>query len=258
MYIASWSGGKDSTATIILAHENNEPLDVILFSEVMFDENISGELPKHMEFVYRCKKIFEEWGYRVEILRSKETFMSCFYHTIKKSKNPERNGMYNGFPMVKACTIQQRCKTNPIRDWEYENYDCIYSTFYVGICANEKSRLKSLNEGKNKPKPHRYESLLAKYGYTEKDCFELCKKYDMLSPYYKTHKRGGCWFCPNAGDDELRELRTEHRDLWDKLLELETVPNTVGKIWNGLRNISIHDKEKQFAEEDKVKELKKN
>lgn len=41
-YIASWSGGKDSTASIILAHEHNEPLDLIIFSEVMFDETISG------------------------------------------------------------------------------------------------------------------------------------------------------------------------------------------------------------------------
>lgn len=24
-YVASWSGGKDSTASIILAHEHNEP-----------------------------------------------------------------------------------------------------------------------------------------------------------------------------------------------------------------------------------------
>lgn len=42
-YIASWSGGKDSTASIILAHEHNEPLDLIIFSEVMFDENTSGD-----------------------------------------------------------------------------------------------------------------------------------------------------------------------------------------------------------------------
>lgn len=28
-YIASFSGGKDSTATVILAHEHKEPLDLI-------------------------------------------------------------------------------------------------------------------------------------------------------------------------------------------------------------------------------------
>lgn len=52
-YIASWSGGKDSTASIILAHENCEPLDLIIFSEVMFDKGISGEIPEHIRFVKR-------------------------------------------------------------------------------------------------------------------------------------------------------------------------------------------------------------
>lgn len=39
-------------ATIILAHEKGYPLDEIIFSEVMFDENISGELPEHIGWRY--------------------------------------------------------------------------------------------------------------------------------------------------------------------------------------------------------------
>lgn len=56
-YICSCSGGKDSVATIILAHEKGYPLDEVIFSEVMFDENISGELPEHIDFIsfYRCR-----------------------------------------------------------------------------------------------------------------------------------------------------------------------------------------------------------
>ena len=52
-YIASCSFGKDSLATILLAHENNEPLDLIVWSEVMFDNNISGELQEHLDFIYK-------------------------------------------------------------------------------------------------------------------------------------------------------------------------------------------------------------
>lgn len=44
-YIASCSGGKDSVATILLAAEKNEPLDEVIYSEVMFDQKISGEVP---------------------------------------------------------------------------------------------------------------------------------------------------------------------------------------------------------------------
>ena len=78
-YIASWSGGKDSTASIILAHEHNEPLDLIIFAEVMFDENISGELPEHIDFVHKAVKVFDTWGYKVEILHSDKTYMSLFH-----------------------------------------------------------------------------------------------------------------------------------------------------------------------------------
>lgn len=78
-YIASWSGGKDSTASIILAHEHNEPLDLIIFSEVMFDENTSGELPEHIDFI-KNKAIpkFEEWGYEVKILHSQKNLFRLF------------------------------------------------------------------------------------------------------------------------------------------------------------------------------------
>ena len=37
LYIASCSFGKDSRATILLALENNEPLDRVVFAEVMSD-----------------------------------------------------------------------------------------------------------------------------------------------------------------------------------------------------------------------------
>lgn len=39
----SWSGGKDSTATIILCHELGIPVDEIIFCEVMFDHS-KGEI----------------------------------------------------------------------------------------------------------------------------------------------------------------------------------------------------------------------
>ena len=83
-YIASWSGGKDSTASIILAHEHNEPLDLIIFSEVMFDKNISGELPEHIDFIKtECIPLFESWGYETKVLHSDKTYMDCFNQVVK-------------------------------------------------------------------------------------------------------------------------------------------------------------------------------
>lgn len=63
-----WSGGKDSTASIILAHINHLPITEIVFCEVMFDKsrNISGETPAHIDFVKNIAiPIFREWGYAI-------------------------------------------------------------------------------------------------------------------------------------------------------------------------------------------------
>ena len=48
-----WSGGKDSSASIVLCHENGIHLDGIIMSEVMFshEKNISGENIEHITWV---------------------------------------------------------------------------------------------------------------------------------------------------------------------------------------------------------------
>lgn len=53
VYIHSWSGGKDSTASIILDHIHQLPPSKVIFSEVMYDKKrrISGELPEHIDFI---------------------------------------------------------------------------------------------------------------------------------------------------------------------------------------------------------------
>ena len=51
-YAAACSFGKDSMATVILALKHKEPLDEVVYCEVMFDEETSGEVPEHRNFVY--------------------------------------------------------------------------------------------------------------------------------------------------------------------------------------------------------------
>lgn len=240
-YIASWSGGKDSTASIILAHEHNEPLDLIIFSEVMFDKNTSGELPEHINFIKnKCIPLFESWGYKVKILHSNLTYVDIFMREPTRGKRLGM-GLMTGFPMSGRCQINRSVKVLPIKQF-LKNFKEEY-TQYIGIAKDEPKRLVRLRENKI--------SLLEKYRYTEQMAFDLCKKYDLLSPVYNFTKRGGCWFCPNARDCELRHLRNNHRDLWDKLLELENMPNLIGNKWNTLTQTSIHDKEEQFMWEDR-------
>lgn len=188
-YIASWSGGKDSTASIILAHEYNEPLDLIIFSEVMFDKNISGELPEHIDFIKnKCIPLFESWGYETKIFHADLTYMDIFLRQPTRGKR-FGTGMITGFPMSGRCQINRSVKVKPLEDY-FKNADYEY-TKYNGIAIDEPKRLERLN-GTNRI------SLLAKYGYTEHMAFDLCRKYGLLSPIYDFSLRGGCWFCPVA------------------------------------------------------------
>ena len=178
-------------ATIILAHEHEEPLDMIIFAEVMFDEQTSGELPEHIQFIKeRCVPLFREWGYETKILHAEKTYMDCFNTVFQSSKTAERNGKRYGFPMAGKCQINKHCKLRPITDF-MKQFDQSKVVQYLGIAADEPKRLERL-KGTNRI------SLLGKYGYTEKMAFELCEKYNLLSPIYDFTKRGGVLVLPKC------------------------------------------------------------
>ena len=227
-YICSWSGGKDSTASIILAHENNDPLDIIIFSEVMFDKenNISGENPEHIHFVKNiAKPLFEQWGYEVKIVRAEKDYLDCFYHVIEKPrKHMEHEGMFFGFPTNGRCGVKRDCKEKPIKQF-FKSLREPYIQ-YVGICIDETKRLKSLHKDNTKV------SLLEKYDYTEDMTRKLCEKYGLLSPCYKLSKRGGCWFCPNAKLAEHQVIKQCDCEAWKQFVGLEQEPNLANAKWN--------------------------
>lgn len=242
-YIASWSGGKDSTATIILAHERHEPLDLIIFSEVMFDKNISGELPEHIDFIKnKAIPVFKSLGYEVKILHAKLNYMDIFMREPTRGRNFD-SGKRTGFPMSGKCQINKSVKILPIKNF----LNTIEEEFtqYIGIAKDEPARMERIVNSMNKV------SLLEKYGYTEQMAFDLCKKYDLLSPIYEFTNRGGCWFCPNMRYAQLKHLRTNHPDLWNKLLKLEDEPDLIGNMWNTLTKTRIHDWEERFYWEER-------
>lgn len=215
-YIASCSGGKDSVATLILAKEKGEPLDEVVYCEVMFDTETSGEVPEHRDFIYSRIKPFAENELKVPfvVLRSQKTYLDVFNHVLCRG---ERAGLTHGFAIPGMCAINRDCKIPPIRKyWKAKGSDV---TQYVGIAADELKRLARLG-GTNQV------SLLDKYGFTERDAKALCRKYGLLSPVYDITDRNGCWFCPNCKDDEWSHMINNHPALFDRLVRLEhNTPN---------------------------------
>lgn len=228
--IISWSGGKDSTASIILCHKYNIPIDEIIMAEVMFNDRFSGENPLHIKFCREvAKPLFESWGYKVTILRSDKTYLDMFYHTIKNAtKHPEHNGMLYGFPVYGHCHIQRDLKIRPIDKYKRINYRNGYDQI-MGICIDEPKRLKSMHKD-----PNRF-SVLEMFRYTEEMAKELCEEYGLLSPAYKFSDRQGCFACPNVRQEELEYIKYNHPDVWEQFIALEREKNIAFDKWNVYR-----------------------
>ena len=238
-YSASCSFGKDSLATILLALEHGEPLDEAVYCEVMFDEDISGEVPEHRDFIYNAAiPKLKEMGVRIIVLRSQKTYVELF--TGRVTRGP-RKGMVRSFPLCGKCAVQRDCKVRPIE--RYQKTLPPGTVQYVGIAQDETDRLLRLTDGKQI-------SLLEKYNFTEKDAWELCNRAGLLSPVYKFTDRGGCWFCPNAKREDLRHLYDHHPDLWARMLELQAIPNKTTEKFNRTQRFS--DIDAIFRQEDQV------
>lgn len=236
-YIACCSFGKDSLAQIIVAKEHGEPIDAVIYSEVMFTDEISGEFPEHRDFIYNVAipKLREKYGLETIVLRSPQTMWRDF-HTVRVRGSTE--GLLRGFPIPGMCTINRDCKIPPIRNYLKDQTDGVIQ--YVGIAADEPKRLKRL-EGTNKV------SLLAKYGVTEEEAKVICERAGLLSPIYKITGRNGCFFCPNASIRELRHLYFNHPEIWELLRELQSTQHTSRVYFT--RNQTVFDYEKIFEEE---------
>ena len=235
-HILTCSFGKDSIATALLALQHGEPLDELVYSEVMFSDTVSGELPEHKRFIYETAiPYFEKRGIHTRVLRGQKTYLDCFYRIVSRG-NAE--GKLASFPLTGRCSIQRDCKLPPIRNYQKTlPQDTVY---YLGIAADEPIRLARLKANQT--------SLLAKNNLTEKDAWAMCQAEGLLSPLYAFTGRGGCWFCPNAKLSELRHLYDHHPDLWQKMMRLQIVPGKVTEKFN--RSQTFADIDAMFREQD--------
>ncbi len=245
-HIISWSGGKDSTATVILFHEHEKEIlkdgdEVIInFVEVMFDfeNNISGHNPDIISFIYEKKAIFESWGYTVNILRAKTDYLTLFHRTLERSPEPSRIGKLRGFPLQGGkCWVKRDLKLKPLNEYRKSLAESDDIIEYVGIASDEMHRYDALHTT----------SLLIRYGLTEADAKKLCEKYDMLSPQYLLsegkQKRDGCWFCPYAKLSEHKEIKEKMPKAWERYIALEDEPNLSSPKWFIYTKTTLHERD---------------
>lgn len=226
-YVASLSGGKDSTAMLLRLLEENRPIDMILFCDTGL------EFPQ----MYRHLEQLEQYIDRpITRLRAEHDFEYYLLEYTPPRRNPAlkpyRGKSWAG-PRSRWCTamLKIRVISSYLKSLEEE---CTL-IHYVGIAADEPKRIRD----KSYP--------LVEWGMTEKDCLDYCYKRGFnWGGLYEIFDRVSCWCCPLQNLESLRKLYRNFPDLW---AQLEKWDNATWRFFK--ENTSVRQLATRFDFEDK-------
>lgn len=237
-HVASFSGGKDSTAMVLHMIERGDHLDEVMFCDTTM------EFPGMLRHVEKVKKVIEAAGIKFSELRAPHSFEYYLAeHEVTNRKLGNRLHGVPGYgwagPMSRWCTktLKTGIMVNHLRDLQ-EDFDVIQ---YIGIAADEDYRM---GRKGNQDPSHRHP--LREWGWTEADAMQYCRSrgYDWEG-LYDIFNRVSCWCCPLQNYSGLRKLREHFPDLWEKLLSLDS---RQGKAFQ--HGYSVADFDRRFALED--------
>lgn len=243
-HAVSLSGGKDSTAMLLLMIERNMPIDMVLYADT------GMEFPEMYNHIAKLDAyLYEQRGIHITVLRHPQGFEHLMFDEpkvkLRSIENRLRLGvpLYgNGWPGIRVRWCTGALKTKLIDKEVKRLKGELGAIHYIGIAYDEAWRCK----GERYP--------LVEWGITEAQALQICydRGYD-FGGLYEIYHRASCWCCPFQRIGELRKLRKHHPELWAKLMELDDRaikqfgPGPLGqfkKDWSVLRL------EQRFAQED--------
>ena len=200
MNIVSFSGGKDSTAMLLMMIERGIQIDRVICVDT------TKEFPAMYEHI---QKVQEVCPVEIEIVKIKFDY-HLGEHIKTRGKNKGKRGY--GWPDFKNrwCT---RLKVDAVKKIKRELPKNAIE--FHGIAYDEKHRSKNNND-----RIIRYP--LIEWKVTEKEALEYCysKGFDWGGLYEKMH-RVSCWCCPLSRIGELKVVYNDFPELWDELKKMD-------------------------------------
>lgn len=195
--VVSFSGGKDSTAMLLLMLENQMPIDEVVFCDT------DMEFPQMYDHISLVEK---KTGIQVTRLKQEKSFEYWATEHLKKNGNV---GYWWPNMMNRWCTSY--FKSNAFKKYTKQKYgkDVVK---YVGIALDEPKRIK--NDGSKYP--------LYEYGITEAAALKMCYERGYhWNGLYETFQRVSCYCCPLQRIGEARSLYRNYPDLYQRILDIE-------------------------------------
>ncbi len=207
-HIVSFSGGKDSTAMLLMLLEQKEQVDEVLYVDTGWD---FPEMQAHID------RLEMNTGIKFTKLKIKEDTKNywMFDRILCKGKSKGQKGL--GWPSL-WCRWCTRLKVKEIQNYTRPYYGNMIQ--YVGYSYDEQRRASKHYAGKSRKEEFRYP--LIEYKVTGRSALKYClgKGYDW-GGLYRIRKRVNCWCCIFQKRYELKLLYKEHPDLWKTLMEMD-------------------------------------
>jgi 3'-phosphoadenosine 5'-phosphosulfate sulfotransferase (PAPS reductase)/FAD synthetase len=202
-HIVSFSGGKDSTAMLLMMLEKGMQVDEVVFADTQM------EFPEMYEYI---DKIEQVTGIAVTRTVPNHTWDEFFYGTYVRGKS---EGKVRGFPFTAGmgCWARRELKLTPMKKAMGKG-----NVIYIGIAADEVGRTHRTTYAEN---INDYKFPLIEFNMTERDCIDYLKDRDLLNPLYERFDRLGCWCCPKQSLKSLLNLYHFYPDLWRQLLKYQ-------------------------------------
>lgn len=210
----SWSGGKDSTASVIIHGERGDKIKAVYYIPYLTD-GIPLITRKQFDFMHEAIEVLCK---RYDFHAFQARGISYYDHVTRVLTRGPRKGEIMGYGLgFGFCLFRDYSKRKALDECNVGLFD--YND--IGIAYDEKKRLNQLGAEKR--------SIIVEYKMTESDCFDLCAKYGLLSPVYvQKGMRDGCVICPNCNDGRLREWAQDYPEGVKILKDIERICDGVG------------------------------
>lgn len=223
--VVSFSGGKDSTAMLLMLLERGEPIADIVFFDGGWEFPQMHEHLEQVEHLIGRKITRLRPRLPVGVVTEKTPFDWMFseYPIVKRGTDQvHRIGRYWPSPNIRWCTgRKQEALRAHLRALTHRHGFDLPLRQCVGFAADELERLDGPTKKDSAYHVQRYP--LIEWGVTEADALQYCKNYGFTwGGLYHYFKRVSCFCCPLQGLDELRKLRCFFPDLWQRMLEMDS------------------------------------